>query len=205
MMEWGRTIVKAGVAGLIGILAGCGGMGTRTTETISSYAIYDISPSSGTTAGQITKSIKTTLTQSMSSVNISSGIPSAPLPDKPGRFQLSNPFKGSALGALAGQAGLIPTCDGALMTATSRDSAMSSYGENTMFFLCLLPYTSGYHLDIYVSFTRKSGGFSTSTMAATLMRPLTGDSSKFIPRTIQKIVTGIEETGARSKLVEQYP
>lgn len=35
-----------------------------------------------------------------------------------------------------------------------------------MFFLCLLPYTSGCQLDIYVSFTRKSGGFSTNPIAA---------------------------------------
>jgi hypothetical protein len=141
----------------------------------------------------------------MTSVNITSGIPPSPLPEKPGRFQLVNPFKGSALGAMAGAAGVMSVCEGALVTATSRDSGMASYGENTMFFLCLLPYTSGYHLDIYVSFTRKSGGFSTNTMAATLMRPLMGDSSQFIPRTIQNIVKAIEEAGATTKLVEQYP
>jgi hypothetical protein len=186
-------------------LAGCGGMSTRTTETISSYAIYDVAPAPGTTAGQITEGIKQALKKSMTSVNITSGIPPSPLPEKPGRFQLVNPFKGSALGAMAGASAVIPTCDGALMTATSRDSGMSSYGENTMFFLCLLPYSAGYHLDIYVSFTRKSGGFNANTMAATLMRPLTGDSSQFISRTVQNIVTGVEDAGATTKLVEQYP
>lgn len=200
----GRFVGVSGLLLVLGLLSGCSGMGTRTTETITSYAIYDVTPMSGVTAGRIADGIKTTLKKSMSSVNISSGIPPSPLPGQPGRFRLVNPFKNSPFAAMAG-AQMMPVCDGALVTAIANDSAMSSYGENTMFFLCLLPYTSGYHLDIYVSFTRRSGLFSTNTMAATLMRPLTGDSSQFIPRTIQSIVQSIEEAGATTKLVEQYP
>jgi hypothetical protein len=205
MTVFKRWIGLGTMFGLAAVLAGCGGMGTRTTENIASYAIYDVSPAPGVSAGKITDAIKQALRESMTSVNITSGIPPSPLPEKPGRFQLSNPFKGSALGALAGQALMMPACDGALVTAISRDSAMASYGENTMFFLCLLPYSAGFHVDIYVSFTRQSGGLDPSIMAATLMRPLTGDTGQFIPRTIQKIVKAIEGTGATTRLVEQYP
>lgn len=205
MNRIGRISLRLALALVFGVLAGCGGMGTRTTETIASYAIYDISPGPDSNASKISESIKQALRSSMTSVSITNGIPLSPLPEKPGRFQLTNPFKGSALGAMIGAAAVVPTCDGALITAQSRDSAMAAYGENTLFFLCVMPYSAGYHVDIYVSFTRQSGVFSVNTMAATLMRPLTGDSSQFIPRTIQNIVKSIESTGAMVTLVEQYP
>lgn len=205
MASFKHWMSLAALASSACLLAACGGMGTKTTETISSYAIYDVAPGAGIGAGEITEAIKQSLRRSMTSVNINSGIPPSPLPEKPGRFQLTNPLKGSALGALAGAGAVFPSCEGALVTAISHDSALAAYGENTMFFLCLLPYTGGYHVDIYVSFTRRSGGFSTHTLAATLMRPLTGDSSQFIPRTVQGIVSDIEKAGATVRLVEQYP
>lgn len=198
------TVRNAVFAGALLTLAGCGGMGTKTNETVSSYAIYDIKPAPGVTAGQIGQAIKGVLQKNMSSVQINSGIPPSPLPEQPGRFQLRNPFKGSNLAALTGNMQM-PTCDNAMITATSQDSAMAKYGEKTAFFLCVLPYTAGYHVDMYMTFQRKSGAFSTEALGATLMRPFVGDSSQFIPRTVKEILAAVEQAGATTSLVEQYP
>lgn len=121
---------------------------------------------------------------------------------------MTDPFKGSNLGALAaasGQSVRIPSCDQAIMTANASDRSMSQYGENSTFFLCLQPYTEGYHIDIYTAFTKKSGGFSTATLGATLARTVVGDSSQFLPRTIDDIINEVRNTGADVALVEQYP
>ena len=200
-----RGLARLTMLGCASLLAACGGMATRTTEVVSSYAIYDVAPAAGTSPAQIGNAIRDGLRKQMSQVNITTGIPPSPLPATPGRFQLVNPLKNSTLAALAGAQAGFPTCDGALVTAVSQDRAMAAYGENTLFFLCLLPYANGYHVDFYVSFTRQSGGFDAKTLGATLMRPLTGDSSQFIPRAIDSVMKSIEATGAKTRLVEQYP
>ena len=82
-------------------------------------------------------------------------------------------FKGSSLGALAaasGQSLQVPTCDGAILTANARDTSMARYGEGTTFFACLMPYQSGYALNVYTTFTKASGAFSAATLGATLAR-----------------------------------
>jgi len=188
------------------IVGGCASM-TPTVETQSSYAIYDVKPNPSISASKIGEAIKIALQKNMSGVQITTGIPPSPLPENPGRFQLVNPFKGSALGALAARSGQsleTPTCEGAMLTANAQDS-MRGYGEGTSFFLCLLPYKGGYHIDIYTSFTKSSGSFSTATLGATLARTVVGDSSQFIPRTVKAVVDMVEATGASTKLLEQYP
>jgi len=78
----------------------------------------------------------------------------------PGRFQLASPLKGSGLASVAATAAqslLMPTCEGAIMTANARDSSMNRYGEATTFFACLMPYRDGYALNVYTTFTKASG------------------------------------------------
>ena len=41
---------------------------------------------------------------------------------------------------------------------------MSSYGESTTFFACLMPYQGGYSLNVYTTFTKTSGSFNAATM-----------------------------------------
>ena len=180
---------------------------TPTVETQSSYAIYDVKPNPGISASRIGEAIKVALQKNMSGVQINTDIPPSPLPESPGRFQLVNPFKGSAMGAQAARSGQsleTPTCEGALLTANAQDS-MQGDGEGTSFFLCLLPYQGGYHIDIHTSFTKSSGSFSTATLGATLARTVVGDSSQFILRRIKAVVDSVEATGASTKLHEQYP
>ena len=78
-----------------------------------------------------------------------------------------------------------PEVGGAILTANARDSSMAAYGEATSFFACLMPYQGGYSLNVYTTFSKASGSFNAATLAATLARPLVGDTSQFIPRTAQ--------------------
>lgn len=187
-------------------MGGCASM-TPTAETEASYAIYDVKPNPGVTAAKLGEAIKTALQKNMKGVQMVSSIPPFPLPEKPSRFQLANPFKGSAMAAFAAGSGHSferPTCEGSMLTANAQDS-MQGYGEGTSFFLCLLPYQGGYHIDIYVSFTKLSGGFSGAVLGATLARTVVGDSSQFIPRTVKAVVDSVQAAGATTTLVEQYP
>ena len=191
---------------LIGsVLTGCAAT-TPTQETQASYVIYDVKPSAGVGPGQIDAAIKGALQKTMSGVQITTGIPPSPLPDKPGRFALVNPMKnaGGLLGAMM-QSVQIPTCDGAVLTANAQNSGMAEYGEHTAFFLCLLPYQGGYNIDIYTTFSKTSGGFSTQALGVALARSVVGDSSQLIPKTVQAVVKAVADAGATTTLTSQYP
>lgn len=202
-----QTTLRAAVVAAFVTLAGCAST-TPTVETTPGYAIYDIKAPGGVTHAQITEVVKTSLQKSMSAVQVTNAIPPSPLPEKAPRFQLVSPFKGSNLAALAAassQSLQVPTCDGAIMTAQAGDSSMRKYGEATSFFACVMPYQGGWSLNVYTTFRKASGAFNAETLAATLMRPLTGDSSQFIPRTINGIVEAVKATGATVTLVEAFP
>lgn len=189
------------------LMAGCSST-TPTRESSQAYAIYDIKAAPEVTSAKLADAIKVALQKNMSGVQINNGIPPAPLPEKPARFQLASPFKGSNLAALAaasGQSFQVPTCEGAVLTANGRDSSMSKYGEATTFFVCLMPYQGGYALNIYTTFSKASGGFSATSLGAALARSVVGDSSQFIPRTINDIVNTVKATGATPALLESYP
>ena len=203
-MKIGKTICCT-VAALFG--AGCAST-TPTRETSAGYAVYDVKAGQDVGSARIAEAIKVALQKNTSRVQIVNGIPPSPLPEKAPRFALVSPFKGSNLGALAAAAGQsiqVPSCDGAILTANARDSSMATYGEATSFFACLMPYQGGYALNIYTTFTKASGAFNSTVMAATLMRPLVGDTSQFIPRTIGYMVDGVKQTGSTVTMIEAYP
>jgi hypothetical protein len=188
------------------LATGCGST-TPTRETSVGYVIYDIQAGPEIGGARIAEAIKLALQKNTSRVQVNNGIPPSPLPEKAPRFQLVSPLKGNlaALAAASGQSLQVPTCESATLTANARDSSMSRYGESTTFFACLMPYQGGYSLNVYTTFTKTSGSVNAATMGATLMRPFVGDSGQFIPRTIGQIVEGVQQTGARVKLVEAYP
>lgn len=201
-----KLLGSAAVAAML-VLAGCASM-TPTVETTPGYAVFDIQSAPGVGHAQMVEAVKVALQKNMSAVQITNSIPPSPLPQKMPRFALVSPFKGSSLGALAASSGQdmrVPVCDGAVMTARAGDRSLASYGELTSFFACLMPYQGGWSLSIYTTFKKASGTFSTQTLAAALVQPLTGDSSQFIPRTIGSVVQAVKATGATVTLVESYP
>ena len=186
--------------------AGCGST-TPTKETITGYSIYDIKGPAISPAA-VAQVVTAGLKKGSSGIQVTQNLPPYPVPDAPGRFTLVNPLGNSNLAALiAAQGGAItvPKCDGAFVIGVAQNSAMKEYGENTQFHVCLWQYAGGYHLDFYTRFDRQSGGFSAKTLAATLMRPLMGDSSQFIPRTIGNVTGEIEKLGLTPTLVDSYP
>ena len=197
----------AAVSSLLFALLGCASV-TPTQELRSGYAIFDIKPGPDATSASIAEAVKVALQANLSQVRIEYGIPPSPLPDKAPRFQLSSPFKGSRLEALAaasGQSLQVANCEGAILTAHGGNTSMRQYGEGSTYFACLMPYQGGYALNIYTTFSKASGAFNTQTLAATLMRPVVGDSADLIPRTISQIVEGVKKTGSTVTLVEAYP
>lgn len=189
-------------------LGGCASV-TPTTETRPSYAIYDIKTTGSNSASKIADAVKRGLQSQTTEVKITLGIPPHPLPEQPGRFRLVNPLGDKMTALMAASQGSgsfqIPMCDNSILSAYAGDSAMAQWGERTTFFMCLLPYTGGYHLDVYTTFTMSSGGFSPEVLGATLARSIVGDSSQFIPRTINSVVQEIRNTGATVELIESYP
>ena len=106
------------------------------------------------------------------------------------------------MAALAGNV-KIPTCDGALVYAQAANTSMSSYGENTQFYTCLWQYKEGYHIDIYTQFQIKSGGLE--NLGVDLARGILGDSSQFIPKTINSIKQNLDDLGVNASFVTAYP
>ncbi|KPF45255.1 hypothetical protein D621_18100 [beta proteobacterium AAP51] len=202
-----QTTFRAAVVTAFVTLAGCAST-TRTVETTPGYAIYDIKAPAGVTHSQIAEAVKTTLQKSMTAVQVTNAIPPSPLPETAPRFQLVSPFKGSNLATLAAASGQnlqVPTCEGAIMTAQASDTSMRKYGEAVSFFACVMPYKGGWSLNVYTTFRTASGAFNPQTLAATLMKPLTGDSSQFIPRTINRLVDVVKAAGATVTLLEAFP
>jgi len=200
-----KSVVLA--AALTLVATGCATT-TPTVERETGYAIYQVTPEEGTTAAQIAQAVQAALQKNTSKVQVTRGIPPSPLPEVSPRFQIVNPFAGSNMAALVARSGAdmqIPTCEGALVMATAQNTGMSEYGEGSSFTVCLWQYQAGYHIDIYTTFKRSSGGFSPEMLGAMLARKVVGDSSQFIPRTVNDIVENVERAGAQVTLVEKYP
>jgi len=195
------------ICAVAALLGGCTST-TPTRERSVAYVIYDIKAGPEVGSGKIAEAVKVALQANTSQVQVVNSIPPSPLPAAAPRFQLVSPFKGSSMEALAaasGQSLQVPMCEGAVLSANAADTSMSKYGEATTFFVCLMPYQGGWSLNIYTTFSKASGAFSAATLGATLARPLVGDTSQFIPRTVNAIVTGVKGTGATVTLVEAYP
>lgn len=178
---------------------------TPKVETVQSYWIYDIKTNK--TPSQLEDSVVSAIQSQMSSLAVVRNIPEASLPEKPGRFIMSDAFSNTNFAALAANSGVslkMVTCDGALATARSDDTGMQSWGENTTFNSCLWQYNGGYHLDIVVSFTNESGGYDAKAIAKAIMTPLIGNSQNLIPVRINNIEKQISEGGENIKLVDSY-
>jgi hypothetical protein len=102
--------------------------------------IYDVKPAT-LDRNQFLKAVLDAVQTSASKLRVKGDSP-AELPATPGRFELQDPFANSKMGALlASQAQNIrvPVCKNALMTVSTENTSMAQYGEQTSFFLCVLP------------------------------------------------------------------
>lgn len=202
-MKKSTLAIKSIAAASVLLISACASM-TPTREVTEGYRIYDVKGSSS--HGALSSNLKTAMQENADSVKFSNNLPPHPLPDKPGRFELMNPYEGTNIGKLMaaqGKSVKVPQCENALISATSNDNFQGA--ENTTFFVCLMPYTQGYHMNVYYTFTKVSGGFTPKALGSQLASSVMGDSSQFIPRTIAALETAITDTGASIAVVEAYP
>lgn len=184
--------------------AGCASL-TPTKEQVEGFNIYDIQTAySSTLTMQLAGNLKQAMQENAKDVQFNNALPPATLPETAPRFQVVNPFKdATGIMAMAGNSIKIPKCEGAVIEATSHDDFAGA--ESTTFFVCLMPYQKGYHMDVYYSFTKLSGGLSNQALGRALTESVMGDSSQFIPRTIAALENAIKSGGVQPTLVDQYP
>lgn len=187
----------------LALLSGCAST-TPTTETSRSYVIYDVK-STEASGDAIASAIIKGVQSKTSKVRVNRDIPPHPMPTEPGRFELVQPQVTGNLAAFVGELPRRPQCANSILTLNATNSGMSSHGENTTFFVCLMPYTEGYRLNVYSTFQIESGGFSPQALGASLARSVVGDSRQFIPDTINAILEELDVVNATYELVEQYP
>ncbi|WP_404407595.1 hypothetical protein LG272_07135 [Pseudidiomarina marina] len=196
-----KLILASSIA-IIG-LSGCAST-TPTTETSKSYIIYDLK-GHDVPGDIISNAIVKGIQSQTSSVKAVRDIPPYPLPTEPGRFELTRPQVTGNLAAFVGELPQRPSCKNSILTINAANTGMAAQGEKTTFFACLIPYTEGYRLSIYTTFIKKSGAFSAEMLGATLARSIVGDSSQFIPRTVNAIMEEVGTLNVNYEVVEQYP
>jgi len=185
---------------LLAILAGCSAM-TPTTTTESSFVIFDVQPAT-VDRRQLLDAITEAVQKNQSQVRVTKDIQTGDLPDKPVRFTLKDPFANTNIGALmarSGQSMKTPVCDSPVLTLASENSSVSG---NTSFFLCVVRYTMGYSVNIYSTFTSTSGGISVGAMSKALAKSVVGDSSQYIPRTMNDVRAAAESAGGTVTILD---
>ena len=187
--------------------AGCGATNNylaKKTKTVEYYRIFDIK----TTANYktVSKAASDGLGRNVNNAQESTPIQSsAEIPEKAGRFRLEEPFRGTALAALAGSpAGVgmrVAKCEGASWTALALRDAGSSKLRLTA---CLFRYVDGYHLDLYAVFSKEEGGIF--QISRSLAYATVGTPEEWTEKTFLDIVRSIRNNvGAEITLLEADP
>ncbi|QYJ98131.1 lipoprotein [Shewanella alkalitolerans] len=188
----------------LAILSGCASTAQKNT-TEQAYMIIDVKGDSSIRE-RVLNTVVSSVEKSMDTLTVSRGIPPAELPEKATRFKLTSPFGDSAFGALVqSQGGMIkvPSCQDPLLTMKSDDST-EGFSEKTSFFICVVQYQQGYHVDIYSTFQQSSGGLSVNALSASLARSIVGDTSQIIPRTMKRVELALSNENLETKVVDSY-
>lgn len=190
-------------AAVFASLVGCSSL-TPTQQKESSFVIYDVQPSS-LNRSQFLDALTGAVKKHQSQVRVTRDIQTGELSDNPGRFTLKDPYAGTNLGAMmsaSGQSMKMPMCDNSILTLASGRSGAS--GDQTTFFLCVMPYKAGYSVNIYATYTSTSGGVSVDALGSALAKSIVGDNSQFIPRAMNEVRTASESVGGKVVIVDSY-
>ncbi len=194
------------LVGLIS-LAACGTVNNALVEkrkTVEYYRIFDIKTKADREA--VIEAASNGLGKNVNDAAEAKPIYIEEIPDKPGRFKLVNPFKNSALGALASSGGSlgfqVATCDGSVWNA--RAVRKISGSNQLILTACLFPYKEGYNLDLYATFTKLEGGLR--QISRSMANAMVGTPEEWTEKTCLDIVRTINErTHAEIKYLEGYP
>lgn len=189
-------------------LVGCGPVNNALVEkskSVEYYRIFDLKTSAY--RDDVSDAASNGLGRNVNDAQEARPIPtSAQPPAQAGRFTLVNPYQGSGLAALASRGGSlglkVATCDGASWTANANRTISGSSHLNLT--ACLFPYTDGYHLDLYATFSKKEGGLMELSRQAS--NALVGTPEEWVEKTFLDIVRQIKaDTGAEITYLEGYP
>lgn len=204
------ALKKLGLAALaitVGALSGCGSVNNvlaEKTKTVEYYRIFDIA--TNTDRATVISAASDGLGKNINSAKEVTPIPSfSEAPEKPGRFQLVNPFEGSKMAALAAASGALikmAACEGAVWTAQATREVQGS--DSLKLTACLWEYKDGYHLDTYATFQKKTGGLM--QISRSMADAMVGTPEEWTEKTFLDIVRQIRsETGAKITYLEGYP
>jgi hypothetical protein len=194
-----RAIVST--LAVVVLLSGCA-TSNQKSEIRTGYAIYDVKVDPAVDARRVYAAVKDGLEKTGYEFSVSIDPPPSPLPAQPSRFQLVDPLKNSNLGALiaaSGQSFKTAKCDGASFVAGLKNDHFKRYGEDTAFVTCVFPYAGGFSVNVWHRYSQQSGN-----IGASLARSVVGDSSQFIPRTIESIINGMRAAGLDPRSVENF-
>lgn len=191
------------------LLTSCGSLNNALLEkheTVEYYRIFNIKTDAE--RNNVIKAASRGLAKNTNKARETRPIPkSGTLPNKPGRFRLTEPFKGTNIGGIYSLAGgsnvslKIAECDDAIWIAKAeRDSGSSTLNLTA----CLFQYKQGYHLDLYATFNKTSGGIKEVTRQ--VVYKAVGTPEQWVEKTFLDIVKQIRsETGATFQYLEGYP
>ncbi len=174
----------------------------QQAEVRTGYTIWDVPANPQTDAKAFYAALKSGLEATGTKFTVSIDPPPNPLPDQPGRFTTVNPLQNSKMAALMGTgAGNFKTasCDGASFVANLANDDMNRYGENTQFVACAFPYANGFSVNVWHKFMMNK-----SNIGASVARSVLGDSSQFIPRTVDSVVSGLRSAGYIPTVVDSF-
>jgi hypothetical protein len=192
------------IAAVLALITGCVSTAKKDT-TEEAYLIIDVK-GDPSIRDLVLDTVISSVEKSMDSLTVSRGIPPQDLPEKASRFKLTAPFENTTIGALMQSQGAmlnVPSCQDPILTMKSEDNNRD-WGESTSFFVCVVQYQQGYHVDVYTTFKQKSGGLSIDALSQSLARSIVGDTSQIIPRTMKGIEVALSEQNLETKIVESY-
>lgn len=192
------------IAAILVLISGCAST-AKKDSTEQAYLIIDVR-GDASIRDLVLDTVISSVEKSMDSLTVSRGIPPQDLPEKATRFKLIAPFENTSFGALMQSQGAmlkVPSCQDPILTMKSDDNNRD-WGETTSFFVCVVQYQQGYHIDVYTTFVQKSGGLSIDAMSQSLARSIVGDTSQIIPRTMKGIEVALSKKNLETKIVDSY-
>ncbi|WP_038247708.1 hypothetical protein [Ghiorsea bivora] len=197
------------------LLASCGATNNAMTnkyKTVEHYRIFDVQTS--VSRFDMSDLVSDGIGRSVSDMSETRPIPDgSPLPKKAGRFKVVTQKLSGNMAffmARAGQAGLKSVqCEGAAWTGSAHRPHPGTTG-GIQFTACLFPYTKGYHLDFYASYTTKEG-FTLNPLElgkklGSAIAGSAGSPQGFVDQTVSEAMQYIHDsTKAKVLYIEGYP
>jgi hypothetical protein len=194
-------------------LAGCGSLNSALAERqemVEIYHVWDVKTSA--TPDKIIKATADGIARNTNSINqIRPLIKTGPLPDLPGRFEIVDgaaAMRGTGFGsfmAMAGGGSLSMNsaiCNGAVWSSQAIRNISGS--DHLRLFTCLYRYKTGYQINQYAIFTKRSGGVM--QLAREASQAIVGTPEEWLNKTIVDTIRSVESSlGVASSYVEGQP